>query len=331
MRRPFSVSTVVLVTALVAALAGCTSSPSPTGSATARPTASAETQASCVGPGAGTASKAVSVSGTLGVEPKVAFSKGLQVSSTERSTAIEGTGAKAVTGTLLDVAFTIYDAKTGKKVTSAGYKGTAAAQFTVSTGLYLPGLVKAMHCAPIGSRTVTVADSTDMFGTNGSKSFGIAAGDDLVVVMDLLDSVPTKATGTPVAPKPGFPTVSLADDGRPTLTLPKTDPPSSLQLEVLKKGTDATVAAGANVTVQYQGTLWRTGKVFDQSWGSGPTTFSTDKVVTGFKKAIVGQTIGSQVVVIVPPADGYGTAGNSTAGITGTDTLVFVVDILATS
>jgi peptidylprolyl isomerase len=33
---------------------------------------------------------------------------------------------------------------------------------------------------------------------------------------------------------------------------------------------------------------------------------------------------------VVPPADGYGKSGSSSAGIKGTDTLVFVVDILGT-
>jgi peptidylprolyl isomerase len=30
----------------------------------------------------------------------------------------------------------------------------------------------------------------------------------------------------------------------------------------------------------------------------------------------------------IPPSDGYGSAGQSDAGIKGTDTLVFVVDIV---
>lgn len=329
MRRPLSLASLALVPILALALAGCTSSsPKPSAS----PSATGQSQSSCTSPAApGTASTGVKVSGALGSEPTVSFDKGTEVSKTERSTVITGTGKKAVTGTLLNVAFTIYDAKTGKKVSTAGYKGMAAAQFTVSSSLYLPGLVKAMECAPIGSRTVTFADASDMFGSNGSESFGIAANDDLVIVLDLLSEVSTKATGTPVAPKAGFPTVKLASDGQPTVTIPKSEAPSSLQLEVLKKGSGAVIPAGASVTVQYQGTLWRTGKVFDQSWGSGPTTFSTDKVVAGFKKAIVGQSIGSQVLVIVPPADGYGTGGNDTAGIKGTDTLVFVIDILAQS
>ena len=32
--------------------------------------------------------------------------------------------------------------------------------------------------------------------------------------------------------------------------------------------------------------------------------------------------------LVVPPAEGYGKKGNSQAGIQGTDTLVFVVDII---
>jgi peptidylprolyl isomerase len=35
--------------------------------------------------------------------------------------------------------------------------------------------------------------------------------------------------------------------------------------------------------------------------------------------------------VVVPPAEGYGTKGNPQAKIKGTDTLVFVVDILGAS
>ena len=97
---------------------------------------------------------------------------------------------------------------------------------------------------------------------------------------------------------------------------------------LLKKGTGATVASGDTVTVQYQGVNWRTGKVFDQSWGRAVAQFPTTGVVKGFATGMVGQTVGPQVVVVIPPADGYGSKGNSQAGIKGTDTLVFVIDIL---
>ncbi len=52
------------------------------------------------------------------------------------------------------------------------------------------------------------------------------------------------------------------------------------------------------------------------------------QVIAGWDEGLVGQTVGSQVLLVVPPDKGYGTAGNTDAGIKGTDTLVFVVDIL---
>ena len=55
----------------------------------------------------------------------------------------------------------------------------------------------------------------------------------------------------------------------------------------------------------------------------------TVEELTGFAEAMIGQTVGSQVVVIVPPADGYGEEGEPGSGIEPTDTLVFVIDILA--
>jgi len=142
--------------------------------------------------------------------------------------------------------------------------------------------------------------------------------------------VPLRATGEPQEPTAGFPTVVLDDDGRPTVTVPDAEAPSELQVETLIEGDGAVVAAGDTVTVQYQGLLWADGTVFDESWQRGaPATFSTDQVIPGFADGMIGQTVGSQSVVVIPPAEGYGEAGAPQAGISGTDTLVFVIDILA--
>ena len=143
---------------------------------------------------------------------------------------------------------------------------------------------------------------------------------------------PLRASGEPQAPQAGFPTVELDADGRPTVTVPEADAPTELGVETLIKGDGATVQAGDTVTVQYQGVIWNTGEIFDESWSRGaPATFSTDQVITGFADGMVGQTVGSQTVVVIPPADGYGESGQPQAGISGTDTLVFVIDILAVS
>jgi FKBP-type peptidyl-prolyl cis-trans isomerase len=141
---------------------------------------------------------------------------------------------------------------------------------------------------------------------------------------------PTRASGEAQEPQAGFPTVELDSDGRPTVTLPGTEAPADLQVETLIKGDGPVVEDGAQVTVQYQGSLWKDGSVFDESWARGePATFGTGQVIPGFAAGIVGQTIGSQTLVVIPPAEGYGEAGAPQAGIAGDDTLVFVIDILA--
>jgi peptidylprolyl isomerase len=99
----------------------------------------------------------------------------------------------------------------------------------------------------------------------------------------------------------------------------------------MKTGTGAVVKSTDQVTVQYQGVLWRTGKVFDQSWGQSPATFSPSGVVKGFGKAMIGHKAGSQVVAIIPPSQGYGSSGSQDGTIKPTDTMVFVIDILATT
>ena len=103
--------------------------------------------------------------------------------------------------------------------------------------------------------------------------------------------------------------------------------------KTLVKGTGAKVAKGDYVIAQYAGFIWRTKKVFGSSWSSGsPFGFtigaSPEQVIPGWDKGLVGQTVGSRVMLSIPPAQGYGSAGASQAGIKGNDTLVFVVDII---
>lgn len=104
-------------------------------------------------------------------------------------------------------------------------------------------------------------------------------------------------------------------------------PPADLVLEVLTEGTGAVVNASDTVTIEYQGTNWTNGEVFDQSYGRGSSTNAARGFVPGFSAAIVGQKVGSQVVVGIPPEFGYGASGSPGAGIAGTDTMVFVIEI----
>jgi len=140
-----------------------------------------------------------------------------------------------------------------------------------------------------------------------------------------------KATGDPVTPAPGLPAVKDSTSG-PTITMvPAAKAPANTVTQVLIKGKGPAVKSGQTVSVNYVGQIFGTSTVFDSSYKRGtPADFAvgTGQTIAGFDKGLVGQTVGSRVLLVIPPAEGYGKAGNSQAGIKGTDTLVFVIDIL---
>lgn len=329
-----SVLSALAVVSAALLLAGCTSTPKGGATDSASPAASPATSpaAALACPASGSASDAVKVTGSGTAEPTVSFPKATTVTTTQRTTVRQGSGSEVKQGDSVTIAYVMYDAESGKKLDSRGWTASSRVVFPVDSTQVLPGFVESVVCAKEGDRVAAVIPAVKAFGAAGSEQIGVAGGDSIVFVADVVAHTPTKATGTAKALPSGFPQVTLAATGQPTVKIPATDPPKTLTIADRKVGTGTTVKEGDTVTVQYQGVLWRTGKVFDQSWGkSGPTSFTTTDVVKGFGKALVGHRVGSQVVAIVPPAEGYGSAGSPDAGITATDTMVFVVDILATA
>ncbi|TFB99024.1 peptidylprolyl isomerase [Cryobacterium adonitolivorans] len=304
-------------------LTGCSTSPDPS----ATPSASAAA-IECTDPGS--TSDAVNVTGDAGAEPTVTFETPLATKATERTVVTEGTGDAVEEGDSVAISYAAYNATTGAKLTAGGFGDAAGLTVNVVDGqAVIPGILKGVACSNVGDRVAVVFPPADGFGEAGNTDLGVAATDQLLFVIDIKEKLPTRATGEDQEPTDGFPAVKLAKDGEPTVTMPKSDPPAELGVEVLKKGDGAAVTETSTVTVQYTGAIWDTGKVFDQSWGVGPTTFPVSGLITGFTQGLVGQTVGSQVVIVIPPGElGY-EGGNETAGISETDTLVFVVDIIA--
>jgi peptidylprolyl isomerase len=127
-----------------------------------------------------------------------------------------------------------------------------------------------------------------------------------------------------------MPAVSGSYGDKPTLTFPSSEPSKTLQKQVLSEGNGAPVAKGDLLVADYLGQIWK-GKVFDNSYDRKlPAAFpiGVGQVITGWDEGLVGVKAGSRVLLSIPPDKGYGTSGNSQAGISGTDTLVFVVDIV---
>lgn len=109
---------------------------------------------------------------------------------------------------------------------------------------------------------------------------------------------------------------------------------SALESKVLKRGNGPKVAKGDLLVADYLGKNYRSGKVFDNSYDRGaPAAFTlTDGpggVISGWVKSLTGVPVGSRVLLVAPPKDGYGKSGNPQAGIKGKDSLVFVVDLIA--
>ncbi|MGH3367443.1 MAG: FKBP-type peptidyl-prolyl cis-trans isomerase, partial [Nocardioidaceae bacterium] len=134
-----------------------------------------------------------------------------------------------------------------------------------------------------------------------------------------------------------LPQLSLDDSGTPTgfqadgSTAPA---PGKLGVHTLIEGDGDEVQAGDLLTVHYLGQVYPDGKIFDQSYTRGtPTTFQVGAgaLIPAWDEALVGLREGSRVVLVVPPEEGYGSQGNPQAGIKGTDTLLFVIDILGAS
>ncbi|HEV2362029.1 MAG TPA: FKBP-type peptidyl-prolyl cis-trans isomerase [Acidimicrobiales bacterium] len=138
------------------------------------------------------------------------------------------------------------------------------------------------------------------------------------------------ATTTTRPPVSEPPVVSAAYGSSSTITFPSPVPQKTFEAKVLDRGTGSVVAKGDLLVANYVGQIWAQ-KVFDSSFARHtPAAFpiGVGQVVPGWDKGLVGQTIGSRILLVLPPADGYGAQGNTQAGIKGTDTLVFVVDLL---
>lgn len=306
---------------LAVTLAGCASGDSKSNGSSATPQPSkseAQWDKKCVS--AGDASKSIQVSGNLGEQPEVKGPDGIKVDSIQKSVVTPTNGRKVTPDAPITLAMGLFDLQ-GKEVAPyQAYNVNGQEGFSVlslDSSQLLSWIKQAVNCSNDGSRIVaTIPSQTDSQGKQTSY----------ILVADV-HAYPSRADGAE-QPKPnGMPAVTLAKSGEPTIAKPSGTAPLTLQVAKLKAGTGATVKDGDSVVVQYRGITWADGKTFDSSWSRGlPASFSVDQVVPGFKGALLGQQVGSQVIAVIPPDQGYGDKAQS--NIPAGSTLVFVIDIL---
>jgi peptidylprolyl isomerase len=317
MRRLLTILIIPVLACLV--IAGCSSSKS-----SASSSASASSAVN---------NAKVTATGTFGKTPAVSIPKVKADNALTVKTVIPGSGATVTKADAMAANFVLYF---WDGTTSSLKANTFTSNPTVIGGTMLPGLESALVGQKVGSRVLAVIPPSQAYGTSGDSQLGISGTTTLVFVIDVIKSYPdtASATGTQVSSGGGtLPTVTAHANAAPTVTIPSTPAPTALVTKTLIQGSGPKLVKGQFVIAQYTGYIYRTKKVFSSSWSSGsPFGFiigaSPEQVISGWDTGLAGATVGSRVMLVIPAKDGYGSTGDSASGINGTDTLVFVVDIL---
>ena len=125
-----------------------------------------------------------------------------------------------------------------------------------------------------------------------------------------------------------LPAIARDAIGAPSVDFADAEKPEELVVEVLEAGSGPAVEEGRQITVHYTGWLWD-GVKFDSSWDRGDSIsfpIAYGALIDGWVDGLVGQPVGSKLLLVIPPESGYGfrPMGPIPAG----STLVFVIDVL---
>lgn len=246
----------------------------------------------------------ITVTGEPGAAPALVYTAPLLVEEESTEVLWEGAGPELVDGeaVLIDYAA---ENTLDRTVRSETYTSRPSPRRLTPEDLGVP-LYQALRGLTVGSRILHLSPP----GPDGVP---------LAVVVDVL---PTRAEGEPVLPRPGLPTVTLDGRGAPSIGTTDGPPPDDLVVQPLIRGGGAQVRPGQVVTVQYTAVTWGSGEPYASTWDAETpmvqTEIGRDPQDHGWDAGLVEQTVGSQVMLVVPPSFGL-----------GDEALVFVVDVLA--
>ncbi len=282
--------------------------------------------------GAGGKIPGLTVEGKVGEEPEVTLDGNLDNTEVESEELVTGDGAKVEEGRPASLHILVVNGETGKKTVGTYDQGTPLTA-TMAQGQIFPAVLDAVVGEPVGSRVAVASPPEDAFGAQGAQQYGVKPGDNVLFIVDVM-SVPLTGPEGDKAPLPkDAPTIVEDGDGNVTKftfeNAPK-KPADKLQVIPVIEGDGEPVEAGDSVTFDYLGQIYGTDTIFDQSYTDAPRTFTVGagQLIKGWDEGLVGVKAGSRVMIIAPPEYGYGKSGNPQAKIKGTDTLVFVVDVL---
>lgn len=292
---------------------------SPTPSASATPTPSASPSVS-VSPSPDLSAVSVTDADTPVITVKAPWA----IASTQTKVLKEGTsGQKVGSDATVTINYVGVNGTSGE-IFDSSFESGQPASFPL-TGV-IAGFKKGLEGQQVGSRVLIGMPSEDGY-PQGSSDGSIAPGDSLVFVVDILSASFDEATGEAVAPAAGLPAVTMTD-GKPEIAIPAgTSAPADLKVQPLIKGAGTAVAADSTISVKYRSWTYADGKLYEDAWQAQSGALSG--LIPGWQEGLVGQTAGSRVLLIVPPAQAYPDGlPSATPALAAGQTLVYVVDIL---
>ncbi len=264
-----------------------------------------------------------------GKAPKVEFDTPLEISEQVVKKLSDGDGPEIDPNQTLSLRMSAFNPMDGSTLTET---------YTAASGRDLPldeqmkngnpELYNALEESKVGSQFAFAVPGVEApEGTQGQDPqlliFTVESAAEIVPPLD-------KVQGKAVEPVEGLPTVKVNDDGAPQITIgDSAEKPAKLVSQYLVEGEGDVVKETDTVTAHYVGVQWSNGEKFDSSWDRGQTSdFPLTGVIEGWTQGLTGKTVGSRVLLVIPPELGYGS--EPTQGQPG-GTLVFVVDILGVS
>jgi peptidylprolyl isomerase len=274
----------------------------------------------------------VKVTGAVGRQPTVTIPGSAPGGKLGVKTLHSGKGVKVAAGDLVAANYVGYRWNGGDhKLIASSFDAGHPAMFPY--GHLVPGLDRALAGQRPGGRVVAVIPPGQGYGANGYAPLQIGADDSLVFVLDVLAAYPNAASAHGAAVAQGGAGLPRVTTGAvPTMRIPSARPPARLQVRTIVQGAGRPVEARQTVVYHDLGQIWRNGKTFESSRGRGhpdSVVVGAGQMISGWDRAVVGKPVGSRVLVVVPPSQGYGAKGHAASGITRRDTLAFVIDILA--
>ena len=246
----------------------------------------------------------VTVSGRVGATPTLEIKAPLEIDGFKARVLEEGSGREITEGSPVLVSVTAFDGTSGRMLSESGRPQMSLG--IVGSGQIDDDLSRLVTGKREGTRVLAF------------RSITMGDGSPNTIEVDVVDILPSIATGTSVDASVGPMSVEMSPDG-PIISHIDTLP-GGVTTQTLIKGDGVQVHEGDRVVAQFTVLGWTDGTVRVSTWETGvPEVINLGTAMKGLATALVDQKVGSRLAITIPPDLAA-----------GDDTLCVVIDILGT-